>query len=301
MDFAKFDLNLLRTLLVLLQEKNTHKAAEKLQTSQPAVSRSLAKLREELDDPLFLRHSRGLKLTERAEELARTLPKAIHELQRSLEGEVFNPRGFKGHCRIALNAYLAETHGYAIYAFLHEHCPELQVELHAYSSNTRERLLSGELDFALSYSPKKISKDLCYATVATQPHGAICRADFNPQINSLNVEQMAMLNLAALIIPEFNDEQLFVQAISGIHYHPLFRAQHLNLVLRAVQQQNLVLTAPASLLDKLDPKHYRFVPIYHKQAQLTAELSLMFDTSHYRSPKYLWLEQSLRQLLAEQA
>ncbi|WP_202906894.1 LysR family transcriptional regulator [Vibrio mexicanus] len=59
MNIHQLDLNLLKTLLVLLKEKSTSRAAERLNTSQPAVSRTLAKLRLQLNDPLFFRESRG--------------------------------------------------------------------------------------------------------------------------------------------------------------------------------------------------------------------------------------------------
>lgn len=88
-DLSKLDLNLLKTLLVLLQEKNTNRAELRLNSSQPAVSRTLAKIRKEFDDPLFIRQSRGLKLTPKAEELARTLPKIFDDLQSTLSGGDF--------------------------------------------------------------------------------------------------------------------------------------------------------------------------------------------------------------------
>ncbi|AJR08827.1 LysR family transcriptional regulator [Photobacterium gaetbulicola] len=69
MQLDNFDLNLLKVLVVLLQEKNTRKAAERLGISQPAVSRALVKIRSHFDDPLFIRQPRGLKLTPKAQGL----------------------------------------------------------------------------------------------------------------------------------------------------------------------------------------------------------------------------------------
>ena len=67
------DLNLLVVLEALLAERHISRAALRLQLSQPAVSHSLARLRQLLDDPLLVRGQGGLVLTARAHELAAPL------------------------------------------------------------------------------------------------------------------------------------------------------------------------------------------------------------------------------------
>lgn len=63
------DLNLLVTLDVLLSEGSVVRAAQRLQLSASAMSRALARLRQETGDPLLVRASRGLVPTPRALEL----------------------------------------------------------------------------------------------------------------------------------------------------------------------------------------------------------------------------------------
>jgi len=63
------DLNLLVTLDVLLSEGSVVGAARRLQLSASAMSRALARLREETGDPLLVRAGRGLVPTPRALEL----------------------------------------------------------------------------------------------------------------------------------------------------------------------------------------------------------------------------------------
>lgn len=50
----RLDLNLLRTLDVLLSENNVTRAAQRLNLSQPSVSIQLARLREIFADPLLM-------------------------------------------------------------------------------------------------------------------------------------------------------------------------------------------------------------------------------------------------------
>ncbi|MEO8275039.1 MAG: LysR family transcriptional regulator [Thermoanaerobaculia bacterium] len=60
------DLNLLRTLAVLLSEGSVAKAGRRLRLSPSAMSRSLARLRLATGDPLLVRAGRGLVPTPRA-------------------------------------------------------------------------------------------------------------------------------------------------------------------------------------------------------------------------------------------
>jgi DNA-binding transcriptional LysR family regulator len=53
------DLNLLVALQILLEERNVTRAAERLSVSQPALSKTLHKLRDSFEDELFSSHAPG--------------------------------------------------------------------------------------------------------------------------------------------------------------------------------------------------------------------------------------------------
>ena len=63
------DLNLLPPLAALLEERQVTRAAERAGLSQPAMSRTLARLRQLLDDQLLVRTGSGYVLTPRAERI----------------------------------------------------------------------------------------------------------------------------------------------------------------------------------------------------------------------------------------
>jgi DNA-binding transcriptional LysR family regulator len=64
-----YDLNLIEALDALLAENSVTKAAARLHTSAPAMSRALGRLRRAFDDPLLVRAGRDLVPTPRALEL----------------------------------------------------------------------------------------------------------------------------------------------------------------------------------------------------------------------------------------
>lgn len=56
---SRFDLNLFRVFEVVYRERNLTRAAGLLHLSQSAVSHALARLRDQLGDPLFVRQDAG--------------------------------------------------------------------------------------------------------------------------------------------------------------------------------------------------------------------------------------------------
>src|SRR5690349_15229221 len=69
-DLSRADLNLLVLFEAVLQEAHVGRAAERLNLSPSAVSHGLRRLRVLLNDPLFLKHPKGVVPTARADALA---------------------------------------------------------------------------------------------------------------------------------------------------------------------------------------------------------------------------------------
>ena len=75
------DFNLLVTLDVLLAEGNVARAARRLRLSPSAMSRSLARLRKTVGDPLLVRAGRGLVPTPRALELRERVGQLVQDAE----------------------------------------------------------------------------------------------------------------------------------------------------------------------------------------------------------------------------
>lgn len=83
---SELDLQHLRVLEVLLREHSLTRAAQVLNVTQPALSKTLARLRRYFDDPLFVRVSLRMEPTPKALELQAPVS-AILEHMRALRSE----------------------------------------------------------------------------------------------------------------------------------------------------------------------------------------------------------------------
>lgn len=130
MNFATFDLNLLRVLDALFEEGSTVKAADRLGLSQPAVSSALSRLRHALGDPLFVRQGNRLVATDFAASLERPLREELERLERMLAAPGrFDPTTAEGTIRIAASDFFAELLMPPLGHFLHGNAPGIRAQL----------------------------------------------------------------------------------------------------------------------------------------------------------------------------
>jgi LysR family transcriptional regulator, mexEF-oprN operon transcriptional activator len=102
-DMRRIDLNLALVFVVIYEESSVTKAAERLYLTQPAISASLAKLRELTGNDLFVRQGRRLVPTPQADRLAQALAAGLSSLQAGfLEREGFVPRSASRTFRLGL-------------------------------------------------------------------------------------------------------------------------------------------------------------------------------------------------------
>ncbi|HCC4847884.1 TPA: LysR family transcriptional regulator, partial [Klebsiella pneumoniae] len=109
-NLQRLDLNLLRTLDVLLNENNVTRAAQRLNLSQPSVSIQLARLREIFADPLLMPGPRGMQPTARADELRQPLRAALAALEQAVAPvSPFDPATAAETWRVAATDYMASA------------------------------------------------------------------------------------------------------------------------------------------------------------------------------------------------
>ena len=102
----QLDLNLLVTFEAVYRERNLTRAAKRRFVTQSAVSHALARLREQLGDPLFVRRASGVEPTPVAVRLAPQIGEALRLLRRALETDEFDPARDLGRVRIAIHEEL---------------------------------------------------------------------------------------------------------------------------------------------------------------------------------------------------
>jgi DNA-binding transcriptional LysR family regulator len=148
--FSRLDLNLLRVLDVLLREENVTRAAKRLRLTQPAVSRALARLREALGDPLFVRTRHGVVATPRAKALKEPLAQALGQLGALVEQrEVFEPATARGRFVLGMTDLTQAVLLPALMEYLARNAPGVDLTVRPLPPELERELASGGMDVAI--------------------------------------------------------------------------------------------------------------------------------------------------------
>jgi len=183
----------LRTFVTVAETGNLTQAAERLFTSQPAVSAHIKALEEELEIKLFDRTSKGMRLTEHGSSLrdkAKVVLDASNNLKlkaRTLQGEL------TGQARIGLNAdaeylRLAKWHNALMAQY-----PQLKIQL---TQSTTVELLKkvsrGSLDGSF-YSGDSPFEELSSIELCTTNALIAAAPKWQEQLKNTNPEELAKL------------------------------------------------------------------------------------------------------------
>jgi transcriptional regulator, LysR family len=149
-DIRSLDLNLLRALDALLDERSVTRAAARLSLTQPAVSGMLTRLRGAFDDPLFVRAPHGMVPTLRAQALAAPIKQVLADIDTLLQPTRFDPQTAVMTWTIAATDYALKAVIVPFIAALKQRAPGIRVRVVAVEA---EKLFAqaerGDIDVAL--------------------------------------------------------------------------------------------------------------------------------------------------------
>lgn len=150
MSIADADLNLLKALAVLLEERHISRAAARMRLSQPAMSRTLARVRHTIGDELLVRAGHGYELTPRARAIQAELDAVLPRIAGIMSGGDFVPATATDTVRIACSDYVPALLGRSLFPRLFREAPHLSLEIKPLGAETFEELDRGRLDLAFT-------------------------------------------------------------------------------------------------------------------------------------------------------
>ena len=255
--FATLDLNLLRTLSVLSQERNTGRAADRLFVTQPAVSQALKKLRHHFDDALFVRSPSGLQPTSYTERLMDRVSPLLDELSAALnEGQEFDPATLDRPLRIALAPHMAHFLSAGLFRGIREAAPRVDIYLDSWTMETLACLVKDEFLVGVNVPVQGLPADISAHTLADDRFTAYVR-EGHPVLGRRRTITLADLDgveIAALVVPDFNEREALIERLlrsNGYRARVGFRSAFPSAVTEVLRTTDMVYGASSFI----DPAH----------------------------------------------
>jgi LysR family nitrogen assimilation transcriptional regulator len=150
------DLKQLKAFVTIAETGNVTRASALLNLVQPAVSRQLRLLEEDIGTSLFERSRHGVELTEAGEKLVEYARRVLHEIERA-RAEVRPSQGSVGGIvTIGLLPSTCDLLSSALVSAVASSYPGIRVRISmGYTGTLQQWLEVGEVDAALVYNPKQ--------------------------------------------------------------------------------------------------------------------------------------------------
>lgn len=249
------DLNLVRVFVAVYETRSLTLAGARLYVTQSAISQSLGKLREQFDDPLFVRSGREMRPTPISEQLFPSFRSALGSIDRTLD----DMRGFSAETtervfRVALSE-LGEI-GWlpTIYQAMHELAPHARLDVLSLSLTELEEWLNrGTVDLAIT--PAEVNGVFERTHIKWQSY-VLIMATMNP---FANVEfTLENYRESPRVAVAGDSGTLFVEAAqqrAGLTLTPAVRIQHVATLPHLISESpDLIAVVPESIAQGWESK-----------------------------------------------
>jgi DNA-binding transcriptional LysR family regulator len=164
------ELRHLRYFVAVGEEEHFGRAAERLHVVQPALTRQVRQLEEELGCALFERLKWGVRLTEAGKSFLEQAKRLLSDLGRGVDRTRLVAQGKVGRLRVGFSE--TATHGGELPSILRHFrasWPDVQLELFPGTSlSAGEQLRNREVDVALVYIPPTTLRELGSHTISVE-------------------------------------------------------------------------------------------------------------------------------------
>lgn len=157
---SDINLNLYKIFYEVALNESISNAAKKLFITQSAVSKAIKKLEEELNTELFYRNPKGVKLTDKGEELIFYVEEAFNNLvtaeRTMIESKTLN----KGKISIGVPSQIGSFYIFEDIANFHRKYPNIEITIISKTTTQLLKLLERhEIDFIIDTSPINVKMD----------------------------------------------------------------------------------------------------------------------------------------------
>jgi len=250
MDIRKVDLNLLVVFDLLLRLRSVSRAAEALGMSQPAMSLALRKLRTAFGDPLFVRGSRGVSPTPRAEQLAVPVQHVLDQIKNDvLRQPSFDPattdRTFTFNMAdVGELVFLPR-----LYAHLKAVAPGANIRtVSTPPGELVEAMQSGEVDLAVGYFPGLQGAAIYQQRLFSHSFVCILRKD-HPLSGGQITKKQFLEAQHAVVHQEGKSHELFEEALAaqGLRRRIVLSIPHFLAIPLVIAESDLIVTVPYAI------------------------------------------------------
>jgi len=204
------NLELYKIFYIVAKHQNITSASKELMISQPAISKSIKNLEDQLGGTLFIRTKRGVILTEEGKEFYRYIKEAINFINNA-ENKFKDLINLEtGTIRIGISQTLTKQFLLPYLEIFHKTYPKIQVQINtSITKNATQDLRQGNIDLIISNLPPKIDSDLEVIKVKEIQDCFIVNKDYL-ELTKRKISLQELNNYPLILQPQNNNTRKFL-------------------------------------------------------------------------------------------
>ncbi|WAL68413.1 LysR family transcriptional regulator [Amycolatopsis cynarae] len=295
----EFDLNLVRTFVLLYETRSVTATAESLHLTQPTISYGLQKLRRRFSDELFRRTGNGLVPTATARALYEPLHAALAEIETAVSGaQSFDPASGRAACTLCLSDLGEVSLLPRLMAALPSHAPGVTLTVRPRDVvNAVDQLVRGEID-AFIASPPLSSQRVARIPLFSEGYVGMV-ADSHPRLRGdrAGLKALAAERHIAVFGPAGHDGPRRALEAHGLLDRVVLEVTRFSTLPYLVQDGELVATVPRRVAETFAAEHR--VRLLELPMEIEpAQVSIYTRHAHARTPAQHWLVGFMHEILA---
>ncbi|HLV78314.1 MAG TPA: LysR family transcriptional regulator [Marinobacter sp.] len=296
----RLDLNLLYVFDTIYREGSLTRAARALHLTQPAISHSLARLRDHFDDPLFTRQGNQMIATPLARRFLESMRPGLNQIQSAVsQFHEFDPATHRKTYSLGLRDVLEATF---LPPLIHrlEPYPELEISSQRVARREMETLLAaGKLDFAIDVL-LPVSDHTNHELLRQDRLVVLARTEHPLLEQGLTMaDYLAARHVLVSSRTEGPGIEDFALSRLGAQRQIRLRCQHYYAACRVVAGSDLLLTMPETYA-RVIAGHANIEIIEPPAPFPSLDVHLYWHKAYEGEPALVWLRNLLRNLARDQ-
>jgi DNA-binding transcriptional LysR family regulator len=240
------DLNLLRAIQPLLEERHISRAAKRAFLSQPAMSRALNRLRATFSDPLLVRSDGAYERTPRGERVLREVEAIMRRLNALVNDQEFIPGQSRERFRIAMTDHGSTILLPDLLQRLRKNAPDSELVVSAVGPQTYDEVAAGRIDLILCAEevPRELENEIVFNL------DFVCLVGAGQRIRRPRLTLKQYLRLPHAMVLTGDGHQAMVDQplrALGQKRHVVIKLPFYIPAILAIAETDLVLTVPRTL------------------------------------------------------
>ncbi|MCL1066305.1 LysR family transcriptional regulator [Shewanella olleyana] len=272
------DYNLLYNFIVIAKSPNLKTASQRLNRSEGALSKDIAKLRDRFNDPLIQRVNGKNELSPFAKTFLPKLQIIFNQFEEALLPKEYKASDYNGRLKIAINTHTLEAYGYEIYKNLVAIFPQAQISVKSWNKHTEQSILDETVDFGLHVFNPERNKSIRQILIKEFELSFITSKDYPAN----NIEELKERGMVRMMLPGWNDHKHIINDklnLYGLNLKKQIEIESYQTALSIVLNSDLFMLAPVEFAKQSEGFLSLPMPNYDNVSDLSIHLNVKSNLS----------------------